>query len=91
MLKISQAEAGSCFFYHHFDIIKDGEMITWINHKNLRWTSRDVWSWKFDKNVADLIDENNIRIQKVPCIGRCDNAPAAQVGKRAVDNATLWN
>ena len=37
---------------------------------------------------CSIFDENKVRIQKVPCIGRCANAPAAQVGKRAVNNAT---
>ena len=91
LLKISQAEVFEvASFYHHFDIIKDGET---INHE-LTIRICDGLSCEMSgaknliKNVADLIDENKIRIQKVPCIGRCDNAPAAQVGKRAVDNAT---
>ena len=91
LLKISQAEVFEvASFYHHFDIIKDGET---INHE-LTIRICDGLSCEMSgaknliKNVADLIDKNKIRIQKVPCIGRCDNAPAAQVGKRAVDNAT---
>ena len=91
LFKISQAEVFEvASFYHHFDIIKDGET---INHE-LTIRICDGLSCEMSgaqnliKNVADLIDENKIRIQKVPCIGRCANAPAAQVGKRAVDNAT---
>ena len=91
LFKISQAEVFEvASFYHHFDIIKDGETIT----HELTIRICDGLSCEMSgaqnliKNVADLIDENKIRIQKVPCIGRCANAPAAQVGKRAVDNAT---
>ena len=91
LFKISQAEVFEvASFYHHFDIIKDGETIT----HELTVRICDGLSCEMSgaqnliKNFSDLIDDNKIRIQKVPCIGRCANAPAAQVGKRAVDNAT---
>ena len=91
LFKISQAEVFEvASFYHHFDIIKDDET---LNHElTIRicdGLSCEMFGAKnLIKNVGDLIDKNKIRIQKVPCIGRCANAPAAQVGKRAVNNAT---
>ena len=33
-------------------------------------------------------DVNKIRIVKVPCIGRCDTAPALEIGRHHIDRAT---
>ena len=91
LFKLSQAEVFEvASFYHHFDIVKDGES---LDH-DLTIRICDGLSCEMAgaqhliKNVKEIIDENKIRIQKVPCIGRCANAPAAQVGKKAVNNAT---
>jgi len=40
------------------------------------------------ETLRGAADPARVRIQPVPCIGRCAGAPAAQVGKRAVDRAT---
>ena len=88
---MSQAEVFEvASFYHHFDIVKDGEC---LGHElTIRicdgLSCEMAGAQHLIKNVKEIIDENKIRIQKVPCIGRCANAPAAQVGKKAVNNAT---
>ena len=86
LFKISQAEVYEvASFYHHFDIIKDGETLSHeLTIRICDGLSCEMFGAKnLIKNVTDLIDENKIRIQKVPCIGRCANAPAAQVGKKS--------
>ena len=46
-------------------------------------------------NAETLIREltnfhgDNVRIQRVPCVGRCDTAPIAVVGKKPIDHASL--
>ena len=91
LFKLSQAEVFEvASFYHHFDIVKDGES---LGHElTIRicdgLSCEMAGAQHLIKNVKEIIDENKIRIQKVPCIGRCANAPAAQVGKKAVNNAT---
>ena len=91
LFKLSQAEVFEvASFYHHFDIVKDGES---LGHElTIRicdgLSCEMAGAQHIIKNVKEIIDENKIRIQKVPCIGRCANAPAAQVGKKAVNNAT---
>ena len=91
LFKLSQAEVFEvASFYHHFDIVKDGES---LDHElTIRicdgLSCEMAGAQHLIKNVKEIIDENKIRIQKVPCIGRCANAPAAQVGKKAVNNAT---
>ena len=77
-------------FYHHFDVIKEGEQAP------PKLTVRVCDSISCEMNNAEtLIKEltnyhgDNVRIQRVPCIGRCDTAPVAVVGKKPIDHATL--
>jgi formate dehydrogenase beta subunit len=90
-MKLSQVEVYEvASFYHHFDIVREGE------EKPAPVTIRVCDSVTCSINGADDlaaalqggVDPAKVRIQKVPCIGRCNAAPAVQVGKRAVDNAT---
>ena len=91
IFRISQAEVYEvASFYHHFDIVHEDE------NKPPAITIRvcDGLSCEMEgalsliSNLRKSIDCTKIRIQEVPCIGRCANAPAVQVGKRAVDNAS---
>lgn len=77
-------------FYHHFDIVKEGEAppaaVTIRVCDGLSCAMAGAESL-----ISDLTAQHNgadIRIQRVPCIGRCDAAPTCQVGKRAIDSAT---
>lgn len=90
-MKLSQAEVYEvASFYHHFDIVREGE------DKPAPVTVRVCDSVTCSIKGADAlaaalqngVDPARVRIQKVPCIGRCNTAPAVQVGKRAVDDAT---
>ena len=40
-------------------------------------------------NILDSYYKGTVRIQKVPCIGRCQSAPAAVVKFNPVDNANF--
>lgn len=77
-------------FYHHFDIVKEG------HHAPPELTIRVCDSVSCEMNNAnDIIKslegkyEGNIRIQPVPCVGRCEQAPVAVVGTNAIANATV--
>ena len=77
-------------FYHHFDVIKEGEQAP------PQLTIRVCDSISCEMHDADtLIKElekfhnEKIRVQRVPCVGRCDTAPIAVVGKKPIDHATL--
>ncbi|MEM9795866.1 MAG: NAD(P)H-dependent oxidoreductase subunit E [Pseudomonadota bacterium] len=77
-------------FYHHFDIVKEGE----TPPPALTVRVCDGLSCEMagaQTLIADLKAAlgDRVRIAPVPCIGRCAEAPAAQVGKRAVDAATV--
>ncbi|MEP3430109.1 MAG: NAD(P)H-dependent oxidoreductase subunit E [Roseibium sp.] len=90
-MRLSQAEVYEvASFYHHFDIVKEGEA------KPAPLTVRVCDSIACSLKGADALaealtvgsDPEKVRIQKVPCIGRCAGAPAVQVGQRAVDSAS---
>ena len=77
-------------FYHHFDVIKENQS------PPAKLTVRVCDSISCEMNGAEtLIKELNkfygddVRIQRVPCVGRCADAPVAVVGKNPIDNATL--
>ncbi|GAA0780241.1 NADH-quinone oxidoreductase subunit F [Roseibium denhamense] len=90
-MRLSQAEVYEvASFYHHFDIVREG------GQKPAPLTVRVCDSVSCALKGADAlaaaleggVDPARVRIQKVPCIGRCAQAPAVQVGKRAVDTAS---
>ena len=77
---------------HHFDIIKEGDKVP------PSLTVRVCDSVTCEINGANQLAVNlddyfkgTVRIQKVPCIGRCQSAPVAVVKFNPIDNANLKN
>lgn len=77
-------------FYHHFDVIKDP------HHAPPELTIRVCDSVTCQLNQAhDIIKqletkyEGSVRIQPVPCVGRCEQAPVAVVGTNAIPHANV--
>ncbi|MCG8013788.1 MAG: NAD(P)H-dependent oxidoreductase subunit E, partial [Candidatus Thiodiazotropha weberae] len=77
-------------FYHHFDLLDESQQLP------PALTVRVCESISCDLAGAEnLIHElsqalgDKLRIQRVPCVGRCQNAPVAVVGKRPVSQADL--
>ncbi|GAB4576921.1 MAG: NADH-ubiquinone oxidoreductase-F iron-sulfur binding region domain-containing protein [Roseibium sp.] len=90
-MRLSQAEVYEvASFYHHFDIVREDEARP--APLTVRVCDSIACSLKGADALAGVLesgtDPARVRIQKVPCIGRCAGAPAVQVGKRAIDNAT---
>ncbi|MGB8856216.1 MAG: NAD(P)H-dependent oxidoreductase subunit E [Burkholderiales bacterium] len=76
-------------FYHHFDVVKENELAP----PALTVRVCDSVSCHLagaDKLVDDLTAAlgSGVRVQRVPCVGRCDTAPVAVVGQNPVDHAT---
>jgi formate dehydrogenase len=77
-------------FYHHFDIVKEGE----IPPPALTVRVCDSLTCELS-GAQSLIDElkrtlgDSVRIQPVACVGRCEVAPVAVVGQNAVGHATV--
>ena len=74
-------------FYHHFEILKDDEAAPRIT---VRVCDSLSCSFAGSANLlsqlqSDLLD---LKVVPVPCLGRCEQAPAVQVGQQAVAFAT---
>ncbi|WP_226579656.1 NAD(P)H-dependent oxidoreductase subunit E [Acuticoccus sediminis] len=92
IFRLSQAEVHSvASFYHHFDIVKEGERpppsVTVRICDGLACQLAGAAALLDAMKAAT--DPARVRVVAAPCIGRCDGAPAAHVGRRAVDRATL--
>ena len=91
LLGISQTEVYEvATFYHHFDVVESDK------DKPAALTVRVCDSVTCEMNganeLANILDsyyKGTVRIQKVPCIGRCQSAPAAVVKFNPVDNANF--
>ncbi len=80
-------------FYHHFDIVKEGEArpagitIRVCDSVSCMMAGAEDLIGK----LTGLVDASKIRVVRAPCIGRCAAAPAALVGRNAIDHATPEN
>ena len=91
LMGISQTEVYEvATFYHHFDVVESD------SDKPPSLTVRICDSVTCEMNganeLAKTLDDyykGTVRIQKVPCIGRCQSAPAAVVKFNPIDNATF--
>ncbi|MBR0871787.1 NAD(P)H-dependent oxidoreductase subunit E [Bradyrhizobium tropiciagri] len=92
-MKLSFAEVfETATFYAHFDIVKEGEP----NVAPLTVRVCDSLTCAMlggEKLLKDLQNHAGpgIRVVRAPCVGRCDTAPAAEVGHNFVDHATVAN
>ena len=89
-MKLAQTEVYEvATFYHHFDVVKEGE------DRPAALTVRvcDGLSCEM-AGARDLIAKlpailgKDVRVIGAPCIGRCEQAPAAVVGQHPVPHAT---
>ena len=77
-------------FYHHFDVVREGE------RPPPPLTIRVCDSLSCEVFGADALVQalegglgQGVRVQRVSCVGRCDEAPVAVVGQHPVGHATL--
>jgi formate dehydrogenase len=76
-------------FYHHFDIIKEGESspppitVRVCETLSCQMAGAGVL-------MAELarLDGRELRVIGAPCVGRCEHAPAAVVGRNPIDGAS---
>ena len=89
-MKLSKAEVYEvATFYHHFDVIKEEDSappaLTVRVCESLTCEMKGAHSL-IESLESALGDE--VRVQKVPCIGRCNSAPVAVVGMNPIEGAT---
>jgi len=77
-------------FYHHFDLVKEGEAAP------AALTVRVCAGLSCEMAGArELLDRlpsllgREVRVIEAPCVGRCEQAPVAVVGQRAVPRASV--
>nr|GAJ30901.1 NADH-quinone oxidoreductase chain F 2 [Bradyrhizobium sp. DOA9] len=92
-MKLAFAEVfETATFYAHFDVVKEGEPD--IPPLTIRvCDSLTCAMLGAEKLLEDLQSASGpgIRVVRAPCVGRCDTAPAAEVGHNFVDHATVAN
>jgi formate dehydrogenase len=89
-MRLSQAEVYEvATFYHHFDVVRENASAPpAITVRVCTSLSCELaGSASLMARLADLVGEG-VRIQPVPCVGRCDRAPVAVVGRRPIEAAT---
>jgi NADH:ubiquinone oxidoreductase subunit F (NADH-binding)/NADH:ubiquinone oxidoreductase subunit E len=90
-MKLSFAEVfETATFYAHFDVVKEGQPD--IPPLTIRvCDSLTCAMLGGEKLLEDLQGSAGptIRVVRAPCVGRCDTAPAAEVGHNFVDHASV--
>jgi len=76
-------------FYHHFEVLRDGDTAPGLTVRVCDGLSCEM------AGAADLLARlpevlgTEVRVVAAPCIGRCEQAPAVDVGQRAVPRADV--
>jgi formate dehydrogenase len=90
-LKISLAEVAEvASFYHHFDIVRTGAEAP--PQLTVRVCESLTCAMHGAAELAEKLARRlgpEVRVQRVPCVGRCDTAPVAVVGQNPVAPATV--
>ncbi len=92
-MKLAFAEVfETATFYAHFDVVKEGEPD--IAPLTIRVCDSITCAMMGAEQLLEDLQRASgpgIRVVRAPCVGRCDTAPAAEVGHNFVDHATVGN
>jgi NADH:ubiquinone oxidoreductase subunit F (NADH-binding)/NADH:ubiquinone oxidoreductase subunit E len=90
-MKLAFAEVfETATFYAHFDVVKEGEPD--IAALTIRVCDSLTCAMLGAEKLLQALQETagpGIRVVRAPCVGRCDTAPAAEVGHHFVDHASV--
>jgi formate dehydrogenase beta subunit len=90
-MKLSFAEVfETATFYAHFDVVKEGEAN--IPPLTIRVCDSLTCAMLGGEKLLHQLQTTagpGIRVVRAPCVGRCDTAPAAEVGHHFVDHASV--
>ena len=93
-MKISTSEVYEvATFYHHFDLVDDGQTppppltVRVCDSISCQMNGCEALIEALEKNL----NTDEVRIQRVPCVGRCEQAPIAVVGTNPITTATSKN
>jgi formate dehydrogenase len=90
-MKLAQTEVYEvATFYHHFDVVKEGgEAPAALTVRVCDGLSCEMAGAKDLLARLPAILGRDVRVIAAPCIGRCEQAPAAVVGQNPVPHATV--
>jgi formate dehydrogenase beta subunit len=90
-MKLSFAEVfETATFYAHFDVVKEGEAD--IPPLTIRVCDSLTCAMLGGEKLLHQLQTTagpGIRVVRAPCVGRCDTAPAAEVGHHFIDRASV--
>src|SRR5258707_4261393 len=90
-MKLAFAEVfETATFYAHFDVVKEGEAD--IAPLTIRVCDSLTCAMLGAEKLLHELQNSagpGIRVVRAPCVGRCDTAPAAEVGHHFVDHASV--
>jgi len=78
-------------FYHHFDVVDNNEIppptltIRVCDSISCQMNGAESLIEQLESETSDQV----LRIQRVPCVGRCDKAPIAVVGQKPIAFANI--
>ena len=91
LMQLSQAEVYEvASFYHHFDIVREEQSAEY--DLTLRVCDSVSCEMQGSTQLIQELEKNlssSIRIQKVPCVGRCACAPVIVAGTQVIEHASL--
>jgi len=77
-------------FYHHFDIVREGEAAPPpITVRVCETLSCKLAGAEALRAELAKLEGREVRVIGAPCIGRCEHAPAAVVGRNPIDGASV--
>lgn len=90
-MRLAQAEVYEvATFYHHFDVVKEGEAApAALTVRVCAGLSCEMAGARTLLEKLPALLGREVRVLEAPCVGRCEQAPAAVVGQHAVPQATL--
>ena len=75
-------------FYHHFDVVKENDNAPpALTVRVCESVSCEMAGAQELIGALESSLGNEVRVQRVPCVGRCDMAPVAVVGQNTIDHA----
>jgi len=76
-------------FYHHFEVIRDGDVAADLTIRVCDGLSCELAGAKqLIERLPQLLGGKSIKVISAPCVGRCEQAPIAVVHQNAVVHAT---
>jgi formate dehydrogenase len=90
-MKLAPAEVYEvASFYHHFDVVKENDSVPpALTVRVCDSVSCEMAGAQELIRALESSLGNAVRVQPVPCVGRCDRAPVAVVGQNTIDNAQI--